>query len=265
MAVDEAILETILAGDSPATLRLYAWQPACLSLGYAQPHTDVDQQALDERGWDIVRRPTGGRAILHGDELTYAVIGSEQDPRLAGGVLESYCNLSRALLEALHLLGISAQALEKPALQTDSIENPSAPAKASGQNPVCFETPSNYEITHAGKKIVGSAQARRKQGVLQHGALLLYGDLTRITQVLHFRDETARQRANARLVERATTAELAAGRRITWEEAADAYIRAFQLALNLDFEVGDLSAEEKARAETLLAEKYSHPTWIERV
>ena len=69
-------------------------------------------------GLELVRRPTGGRAILHGDELTYSVIGAENDPRLAGGVLESYCNLSLALLEALRLLGISVQALEKPLTQS---------------------------------------------------------------------------------------------------------------------------------------------------
>ena len=92
--------------------------------------------------------------------------------------------------------------------------------RAANQNPVCFEVPSNYEITSGGKKLVGSAQARRKQGVLQHGTLLLYGDLTRIIQVLKFRDEASRERAASRLLERATTAEGASGRIISWEEAA---------------------------------------------
>jgi lipoate-protein ligase A len=90
MAVDEAILESVMAGKSETTLRLYAWEPACLSLGYAQPVADVDQEALNKRGLGLVRRPTGGRAILHSDELTYSVISTESDLRLAGGVLESY-------------------------------------------------------------------------------------------------------------------------------------------------------------------------------
>jgi len=90
MAVDEAILEAVGREAVPATLRLYSWQPACLSLGYAQPSEDVDQEALRKRGWELVRRPTGGKAILHTDEITYSVIGPEYDERLSGGVLESY-------------------------------------------------------------------------------------------------------------------------------------------------------------------------------
>lgn len=269
MAVDEAILESVIAGESPSTLRLYAWEPACLSLGYAQPVADVDRAALEKRGFELVRRPTGGRAILHGDELTYSVIGTESDPRLAGGVLESYCNLSLALLEALRLLGIPAQALDKPPAQRDSTENlaveNSLAHKAANQNPVCFEVPSNYEITSQGKKLVGSAQARRKEGVLQHGTLLLYGDLTRIIQVLKFRDQAARERAAGRLVERATTAEAASGRIISWEEASLAYVQAFARVLNLELKPGELTPSERARADQLVVEKYAHPVWTERI
>ncbi len=126
-------------------------------------------------GWDLVRRPTGGRAILHTDELTYSVAGPQDEPRLAGSVLESYRVLAQALLYALQLLAIPAQAQEKPGTASTGSPN---------QNPVCFEVPSNYEITVGGKKLVGSAQARRKEGVLQHGSLPLYGDLTRIVQAL---------------------------------------------------------------------------------
>ena len=240
-----------------------------LSLGYAQPVADVDREALEKRGLGLVRRPTGGRAILHGDELTYSVIGTEKDPRLAGGVLESYCTLSLALLEALRLLRIPAQALEKPPTQSAISENIAAENskvhQAANQNPVCFEVPSNYEITSGGKKLIGSAQARRKEGVLQHGTMLLFGDLTRIIQVLKFRDESAGQRAASRLLERATTAEGASGRIITWDEAADAYIQAFASVLNLELEPGELAQEELIRAEKLVIEKYSHSDWTERV
>src|SRR5512140_660191 len=88
MAVDEAILEFAARGAVLPTLRLYAWDPPCLSLGYAQPSSDVDLETLRRRGWDLVRRPTGGRAILHTNELTYSVSGPQHEPRLAGGVLE---------------------------------------------------------------------------------------------------------------------------------------------------------------------------------
>src|SRR5512133_1650859 len=84
MAVDEAILEFAARGEVLPTLRLYAWEPACLSLGYAQPASDVDLEALRSHGWEMVRRPTGGRAILHTDELTYSVSGPQNEPRLTG-------------------------------------------------------------------------------------------------------------------------------------------------------------------------------------
>ena len=100
MALDESILEHIHRGDSIPTLRLYAWNPACLSLGHAQPHADVDSARLRAHGWDVVRRLTGGRAILHTDELTYSVTAPAADPRVAGTVLESYRRRPPGLLRA---------------------------------------------------------------------------------------------------------------------------------------------------------------------
>ena len=253
MAVDEAILEHIGRGEAPATLRLYAWDPACLSLGHAQPFADVDRARLKERGWEVVRRATGGRAILHTDELTYSVTGSADEPVLAGGVLESYNRLAGALLLAVKNLGLSVEMKEGKA---DS---------ATAPNPVCFEVPSTYEITVNGKKLIGSAQARKKEGVLQHGSLPLTGDLTRICQALTFESNAARANAAQRLLARATTVESALGRAVTWDESAEAFIHAFEEQLGLCFENGELSGSELRRAEELVREKYDHPSWTERV
>ena len=93
--------EHIGRGESIPTLRLYAWDPACLSLGHAQPFADVDMARLNEHGWEVVRRATGGRAILHTDEITYSVIAPNEKPRLAGTVLKSYNRLAQALLLAV--------------------------------------------------------------------------------------------------------------------------------------------------------------------
>ncbi len=257
MAVDEAILEAVGRAEVLPTLRFYSWTPPCLSLGYAQSLGDVDQAALKALGWDIVRRPTGGRAILHTDELTYSVIGPQDDPRLSGGVLESYENLSKALLQGLALLGIPAEAVEKE-------QNPASHEAQKKQNPVCFEVPSNFEITLAGKKLIGSAQARRKEGVLQHGTLPLYGDHTRIIQALCFPDDAARQRAKTRLLERATTVESGTGRRLEWEQAAESIAQAFRTELSLTLIPGALSANEINRAGELETEKFAHPAWIGR-
>src|SRR5512138_1217897 len=112
MALDESILEHIGRGESLPTLRLYAWEPACLSLGHAQPFADVATARLKERGWEVVRRATGGRAILHTDELTYSVIGSAEEPLLAGGVLESYNRIAQALLFAVKTLDLPVEVKE---------------------------------------------------------------------------------------------------------------------------------------------------------
>ena len=245
MAVDESILEAIGSGKGLPTLRLYAWEPACLSLGYAQPLSDVDMPRLQARAWEMVRRPTGGRAVLHTDELTYSVIAPLSEPRVAGTVLESYRRLAQALVEALNLMSLPVQVNE----------NISAP-HAAVPNPVCFEVPSSYEITVDGKKLVGSAQARRKEGVLQHGSLPLTGDLTRIIQVLAFPDEATRSRAAERLLIRATTVETALKRKVSWDEASRAYISAFTSMLSLELQSGNLTNAEKERADELVRDKY---------
>jgi lipoate-protein ligase A len=261
MAVDEAILEHIGRGETRPTLRFYAWAPACLSLGHAQPFADVDVNRLDRRGWEVVRRPTGGRAILHTDELTYSVIAPADEPRLAGSVLESYNRLARALLQAVRTLGL--EACSNPLISPEM--HAGAGPVHNSSNPVCFEVPSAYEITVDGKKLIGSAQARRKEGVLQHGSLPLTGDLSRITDALVFPDDAARLDAAHRLLARATTIECALDCTISWDEAGRAIMRAFESELDLHFETADLSEGELTRAAELVEQKYNHPAWTQRV
>lgn len=254
MALDEAILEAVGRQKAPPTLRVYAWNPPCLSLGYSQPVSDVDLESLEENEWEIVRRPTGGRAILHTDELTYSVIAPPHEPRVVGSVLESYCRLAQALLAALEKIGLEPYA--------GSQYNP--PPGTQPRGAVCFEVPSNYEITVAGKKLVGSAQARRREGVLQHGSLPLWGDLTRITRALRYKDDLSRRKAAERLLAHAANVEML-GKKVTWEQCAEAFQDAFAEKLNLQFEVQPLTEWELKRAEELVAKKYNHPTWTQRI
>ncbi|MBN1439019.1 MAG: lipoate--protein ligase family protein [Anaerolineales bacterium] len=247
MAVDEALLEETAAGRSLPTLRLYAWEPPTLSLGFAQPAADVNREALQRLGWGLVRRPTGGRAILHTDELTYSITAPESHPLMRGGVLESYRRLSLGLLSGLRRLGADVRA--------DS----GGRARASG-NPVCFEIPSKYEISSGWRKLIGSAQARRLGGVLQHGALPLGGDLSRILQVLA-KAETTPERIRRRA---ATLGELL-GREVSWREAADAVARGFAETFEIEFQRGELSESEKTRADELANEKYGTAGWTNRV
>jgi lipoate-protein ligase A len=251
MAVDEAILEHAAQGLVPPTLRLYAWSPPCLSLGYAQPYGDADLNRLRQRAWMVVRRPTGGRAILHTDELTYAVVAPASNPLVRGSLLESYNRIALALLRAVRSLGL------------DAAVKSGANVDRGSANPVCFEAPSAHEITVGGKKLIGSAQARRRGGVLQHGSLPLMGALARITDVLRYPDESARAAAAARLHGRATTVESELSRAATWEEASAAFVKGFEGELGIRFTSVPLSAAETDRATQLVREKYACPDWTE--
>jgi len=254
MAMDAAILENVIAGQSPPTLRLYDWDPACLSLGFAQLFADVDEAALTAHGWQVVRRPTGGRAILHTDELTYSVIGPSNEPRLVGGVLESYKRLSEGLMKALLLLELPVT--RQPMRESNGF--------GALDNPVCFEVPSDYEITLKGKKIIGSAQARKKGGMLQHGSLPLFGDIARITEILRYPNEESRQEAADRVRARAATVEEGLGRRVSWEEAGDAFVRGFSETLNIEFVEGDLTQAEMLASERWMTERYAGEAWTQR-
>ena len=147
MAADEAILAAVSRGEQPPTLRLYGWVPPCLSLGYGQHAREVDRARLAALGWDIVRRPTGGSAILHTDELTYSVALPIDHELARGGIIESYRRLSEGLQAALIQLGAQPRA--------ERAESPVQPGV------VCFETQSHYEITVAGRT---RAAARRSPG-----------------------------------------------------------------------------------------------------
>jgi lipoyl(octanoyl) transferase len=254
MAVDEAILEAVAMKSESPTLRLYDWSPYTLSLGLAQPFSDVDLASIQKHGWDIVRRPTGGRAILHADELTYSICAPEDNPHVSGNIVESYRRLSTGLLKTLEITGIQADS--KPKEESD---------KNQAKNPVCFQHPSDYEITYEGKKLIGSAQARRKKGVLQHGSLPLFGDIGRIVSVLQYPDEASRKKAREELLQRATTVTSILKKDISWMDMAQAMIQGFQATLDIQLVPGSLTGSEKDRADELLEEKYANDQWTKRL
>jgi lipoate-protein ligase A len=268
MAADEAILNAVSEGRCAPTLRLYGWSPPCLSLGYGQRVDEVDLARLASSGWTLVRRPTGGRAILHTDELTYSLALPAHHPLAAGGVIESYRRISAALLAALRILGAVPQA------------DPQAAGAQGGT--VCFETPSHYEITAMGKKLVGSAQVRRKDGVLQHGTLPLCGDLARICNALRYETEAAREQAKEQVRARGATlrevllsptpspptplpqGEGSPNLFNVWKTAADTLAQGFKTTFGITFEIGSLTDAEREDAATLEQTKYGSDKWTKR-
>lgn len=250
MAIDEAILMAVAAGMSPPTLRFYGWQPPCVSVGYAQPLRDeIDLEACRRLGYTWVRRPTGGRAILHIDELTYSVVAPLQEPRVAGDILTSYRRLSQGLIAGLGLLGCDA-------VQADR----DVDGHSSDLSAACFDVPSPYEVMARGRKLVGSAQARRRRTVLQHGTLPLQGDVTRLCQVVAL-SQPERAAMRGTLHRRAITLEEALGQNVSWIEAAEALTRGFAQALNLTLVSESLSDDERA-ALVPLRDKHGQDKWL---
>jgi lipoyl(octanoyl) transferase len=159
MAEDARLLAEHNPGDEPI-LRIYQWRPAAVSSGYHQPDTDFDFTRIESLGFDFVHRPTGGRAILHADELTYAVIGTSPSLLFGESLHHTYMKINDALLAFLLALGIRADISDGESL-------------ADARGSVCFKTAGRHEITVGGRKIIGSAQ-RRSDGVfLQHGSILM--------------------------------------------------------------------------------------------
>ena len=254
MAVDHAIAEACAAGESLPTLRFYRWQPPAISLGRHQPLAEIDLEAAAAHGYDIVRRTTGGRAILHVDELTYSVAAPKGEPRVEGGVMDAYLRLSNALVTGLHLLGVPA---DKAGGDTKVSKDVSA---------ACFEVPSAYEITVGGRKLMGSAQSRRAGYVLQHGSLPLFGDITRLIPVLSL-PAPQRDLLTMQLAQRACTLNEVMGGSgadvIGFEQTADALKQGFEQVLNLQFKPGQLTPQEARRTAELLREQYANSEWTQ--
>jgi lipoate-protein ligase A len=165
MAVDAALLEGVAAGTSPPTIRFYAWDPPTVSLGrFQEVGEGIHLAVCARRGWDVVRRPTGGRAVLHDQEITYSLVVPEAMVDHAG-ILTSFCLFSGALHAALERL--------YPALAVGT--GAQSPRAVHG-NPACFATATAADGLLDGRKLVGAAQVRRGGALLQHGSLLLRAD-----------------------------------------------------------------------------------------
>jgi lipoate-protein ligase A len=270
MALDEVLLESVILGGVPA-VRFYTWQPATLSLGVNQPLGEVNPQECAGRGFGLVRRLTGGRAVLHQHELTYSAIARDNDPRVSGGVIESYRKISAALVEGFRVLGASVElaapnrALIRALAEARKNRELDEQAETEGSHgAVCFDAASAYELTAGGRKLVGSAQARRGGALLQHGSILLDIDWDAWVSVFAYASEAGKQRAYQKLPTRMTSLKEQLGRAVSPHELAGALIHGFEKVLSISLEEEALSSEERARAARLANEKYGSDAWTSR-
>ncbi len=253
MAVDEAIMDA--AREGRITLRFYAWSPPCLSLGRHQPARGrYDLEAARERGIDVVRRPTGGRAIYHHRELTYAVAAPAG---LWGGLRSAYRRINRALLRGLSRLGAEVAEAGRDA----RVPGPSSRA--------CFRDPLPGEIVAGGRKLVGSAQWRDRGALLQHGSILLH-DEQEMAERLRLDGASRKPAAGRPPAETEPAGGPSAGLSDLLDEVpppdrlAQALRPGFRDVLGLPVRDGRLSAAEVERAEALEA-RYRGDDWTWRL
>ncbi|MCE5237094.1 lipoate--protein ligase family protein [bacterium] len=253
MAVDEAMLEAGVAGLIPPTLRFYAWQPPAVSLGFFQPLDDrISLTEIAARGFGLVRRPSGGRAILHKDELTYSVVVADDLIPDGRSVMGSYRTLSRGIEAGLGLLGLGAELADRATPER---------MKAQGLPTVCFAKAAKCDMTVSGRKIVGSAQTRRRGVIMQHGSVPIHLDPAEHLAVMpgEGTDEASQQR----LLQKACGVADALGRSVPFEELAEALRRGFEQRLGIVLEPGELTAWELAKADELYATRYATRAWTD--
>ena len=235
MHVDELLAERLAAHEGSPTLRVYGWKPYAISLGYNQRDNDFDEERCTTHGIDIVRRPTGGRAILHAEELTYSVTIFSRGENIN----DAYREISRALISGLHLLGADVQyAMASPNLPQFYRSRTSIP---------CFASSTRYEIQYRGKKLVGSAQRRfaasgGDEVVLQHGSILLGPVHRRLSEFVRAESEEIRAALRESLETKTTELDSVLGRNVSFDEVALALRKGFERTWNILFT--EITAEE---------------------
>ncbi|KXG11247.1 biotin/lipoate A/B protein ligase family protein [Anoxybacillus rupiensis] len=255
MALDEALLEWHSEGKIPPTVRFYGWNPPTLSVGYFQKvEKEIDMDAVRKNGLGFIRRPTGGRGVLHDKELTYSVIVSEAHPAMPETVTEAYRVISQGILEGFRLLGLDAYfAVPKTEEEKASLKNP--------RSAVCFDAPSWYELVVEGRKVAGSAQTRQKGVILQHGSILLDLDEDLLFSLFKYPNERVKARLQKNFKNKAVAINELTDRKVTISEAKEAFYQGFEKGLDIILEPYTLSEAEIEYVNELARKKYESDEW----
>jgi lipoate-protein ligase A len=248
MAVDDALLSAFVPGVHRPILRLASWLPACLSLGYAQPLAGVDLAACASAGVAVVRRSSGGRAVLHDRDLVYAVIAAADDPTVGGSIAATYRAIARGVLAGVQALGV-------PVVLATGTPAGDAAARRTG---ACFAATTRSEVVWNHRKLVGSAQVRRGGVVLQHGSVRLVPSGADVPSLLHCAN---RRRVADHLARATATVADVTGVTLAPAAAAARFGDAFATALAVDLAPDTLSPGEAAAATALRTNRYGSPDW----
>lgn len=235
MAIDEAISIAFSEGKVPPTLRLYRWSIPSLSIGSFQKLEPDWFDFLAAKSIPFVRRMTGGRALLHDQELTYSVVSSTRDPLFSEGIKGTFYTLANGLLSGLRHLGVEAE-IHSPARE-ERVNRP--------RQPLCFASTSWYEITAGGKKLIGSAQRRWVSHFLQHGSLIL--KKSKIEGLFLSGNQIALSDLLPDLPQT--------------ERMEEAFTKGFETALPISLNPGSLTEKEIEGVGALIKEKYGTEAW----
>ncbi len=243
MALDEAIALKVLEGTAPPTLRFYEWRRPSITLGAFQKVSEVNLKYCSERAVPVVRRPTGGRAILHGNDLTYSFSSLNSPPFFSESLLKTYSYISQAFLRGFRSMGFDVELKtrrEKGRVLTGSA--------------LCFQSVSYGEITLKGKKMIGSAQKRWQKGFLQQGSLLLVADAEEMEKVFGTATRDSIISSMIGLLEVYPDTNL--------KKLKQAILKGFEEVFNVKFQKSSPTEEELKLAERLVKEKYSTIQWL---
>jgi len=221
MQVDVMSFQGFELGDIPPTIRVFAWQKPCISLGYSQKiEEEIDQQKAAQLGWDVVQRPTGGGIVFHNTaEVTYSLVMDKDDPLLPKGLVPAYKKISEAIVWALGEVGIKAE------LQTSNLKLQNKSQIKNDKSQLCFSYPAEYEVVYRGKKIVGSAQKRGKRALLQQGSIFVRPNPPEVYAILKKEYDC----------EKAISVEEVLGRPVDFQELSRAIRSGFEKVFNFNF------------------------------
>jgi len=262
MAVDEAIMIAHKNGLVPPTIRFYQWSPPAVSLGYFQDlKKEINVKVCQDIGIDIVRRPTGGKAVLHDQELTYSFIIKENDPLVNDSILETYKKISGGMIRGLSYLGIKAELVPLRGKLKSNLLVRSDKARIHHLDfkSICFSVPSQYEVQVEGKKIVGSAQVRKGGVVLQHGSLLIKLEKDKLFSVFNFHSVQIRKKLKSKF--KATSLEEILKRKIDFSELSNILPRGFEEEFGVRLGESKLTEPEEKIFKDLLENKYLTYEW----
>lgn len=247
MAMDEALLNWHSRGDIPPVLRFYSWAPAGISVGFFQKVKDtIDIKNAEKYGIPLVRRQTGGKAVLHDQELTYSILIAEAHADMPKSVKEAYLILSKGLIEGYRVLGIEAELAH--------------PVSKSSGSAVCFEEPSWYELTVEGKKAAGSAQTRKKGVILQHGSVPLTMDEQKLFELFIYPNEHMKEKARTAFRNRAVAINDLLPKPVNLEEVKTAFQAGFEKGLGIRLQAFEPPNELMSEVYEL-EKKYASDEW----